>query len=599
MIKPDGETSIGRSAGIDLGTSNSVIAVLTSGGTAEVIPNAEGDRITPSYVAYRKSGAILVGKSARMQALVNPENTFYSVKRFIGCKPEDIPDRDLERLSYKVISVEGALRLDCPILKKVFAAEQISSQVLRKLVHDASENLGEKIKSVVITVPAYFRDSQRQATKDAGRIAGLEVLRIVNEPTAACLSWGLAKADEEDTVLIFDLGGGTLDVSIMETGEGVFEVRSTAGDTRLGGDDFDNLIVDWAVEKFIKDKDIDLREEPIAMQRLCSAAEKVKVSLSALSETVIDLPFLLKREGIPIHMRLSITREEFEVLCKNLLTRCKAPMESALEDARLSLSEINQVLMVGGSTRIPSVLNMVKEFSGKVPGQSMNPDEAVALGAALQAGILCGEVKDVVLIDVLPLSVGIKVDRDSMSTLIKRNTVIPVSASDIYTTFEDGQPQVGIAVFQGERERASANKMLATFTLAGIEPAPRGMPQITVSFDVNADGILSVTAKDGLTGREQGIEVSDASTLSSKEVDEMLADAKANLSKDRGDIITERGKRIAKLLFSDISASSDLSPGKTQKKEILQDLEVALRNADLTLIEEITNRCLAYYPSYG
>ena len=590
MSKTDTGTSIGRSAGIDLGTSNSVIAVLTSGGTAEVIPNAEGDRITPSYVAYRKSGAILVGKSARMQALVNPENTFYSVKRFIGCKPEDIPDRDLERLSYKVISVEGALRLDCPILKKVFAAEQISSQVLRKLVHDASENLGEKIKSVVITVPAYFRDSQRQATKDAGRIAGLEVLRIVNEPTAACLSWGLAKADEEETVLIFDLGGGTLDVSIMETGEGVFEVRSTAGDTRLGGDDFDNLIVDWAVEKFIKDKDIDLREEPIAMQRLCSAAEKVKVSLSALSETVIDLPFLLKREGIPIHMRLSITREEFEVLCKNLLTRCKAPMESALEDADLSLSEINQVLMVGGSTRIPSVLSMVKDFSGKVPGQSMNPDEAVALGAALQAGVLCGEVKDVVLIDVLPLSVGIKVDRDSMATLIKRNTVIPVSASDMFTTFEDGQPQVGIAVFQGERKRASANKMLATFTLAGIEPAPRGMPQITVSFDVNADGILSVTAKDGLTGREQGIEVSDASTLSSKEVDEMLADAKANLSKDRGDITTERGKRIAKLLFADISASSDLSPGKTQKKEILQDLEVALRNADVPRIYTIITK---------
>ena len=590
MSKTDTGTSIGRSAGIDLGTSNSVIAVLTSGGTAEVIPNAEGDRITPSYVAYRKSGAILVGKSARMQALVNPENTFYSVKRFIGCKPEDIPDRDLERLSYKVISVEGALRLDCPILKKVFAAEQISSQVLRKLVHDASENLGEKIKSVVITVPAYFRDSQRQATKDAGRIAGLEVLRIVNEPTAACLSWGLAKADEEETVLIFDLGGGTLDVSIMETGEGVFEVRSTAGDTRLGGDDFDNLIVDWAVEKFIKDKDIDLREEPIAMQRLCSAAEKVKVSLSALSETVIDLPFLLKREGIPIHMRLSITREEFEVLCKNLLTRCKAPMESALEDAGLSLSEINQVLMVGGSTRIPSVLSMVKDFSGKVPGQSMNPDEAVALGAALQAGVLCGEVKDVVLIDVLPLSVGIKVDRDSMATLIKRNTVIPVSASDMFTTFEDGQPQVGIAVFQGERKRASANKMLATFTLAGIEPAPRGMPQITVSFDVNADGILSVTAKDGLTGREQGIEVSDASTLSSKEVDEMLADAKANLSKDRGDITTERGKRIAKLLFADISASSDLSPGKTQKKEILQDLEVALRNADVPRIYTIITK---------
>merc|ERR1711968_136572 len=516
--------------GIDLGTTNSVVAVM-EGGKPEVITNAEGERTTPSVVAYTKKGDLLVGQIAKRQAVINPENTFYSVKRFIGRKTEEVKE-ELRQVSYKVIQTEDIIKLDCPALNKQFAAEEISAQVLRKLADDASKYLGETVKQAVITVPAYFNDSQRQATKDAGKIAGLEVLRIINEPTAASLSYGLDKKDNE-TILVFDLGGGTFDVSVLEVGDGVFEVLSTSGDTHLGGDDFDKVIVDHLADTFKSNEGIDLRQDKQALQRLTEAAEKAKIELSSATQSEINLPFITATPEGPKHLDLNLTRAKFEELASKLIDRCAMPVEQALKDAKLSSGELDEIVMVGGSTRIPAVLELVKRVTGKDPNQTVNPDEVVAVGAAIQGGVLAGEVKDILLLDVTPLSLGVETLGGVMTKMINRNTTVPTKKSETYSTAVDGQTNVEIHVLQGEREMASDNKSLGTFRLDGIPSAPRGVPQIEVTFDIDANGILSVTAKDKGSGKEQSISITGASTLSDNEVEKMVKDAESNASADK------------------------------------------------------------------
>ena len=479
--------------GIDLGTTNSVVAVM-EGGKPTVIPNSEGFRTTASVVAYTKNGDKLVGQIAKRQAVINPENTFYSVKRFIGCKKEEVKD-DLQQASYAVKTDNNLnIKLQCPALNKNFAPEEISAQVLRKLVEDASKYLGQPITQAVITVPAYFNDSQRQATKDAGKIAGLDVLRIINEPTAASLSYGLDKQNNE-TILVFDLGGGTFDVSILEVGDGVFEVLSTSGDTHLGGDDFDRKIVQWLISEFKIDEGINLSQDRQALQRLTEAAEKAKIELSNLSQTEINLPFITATDTGPKHLERTMTRAKFEDLCIDLINRCKVPVNTALNDAQLDSSKIDQVVLVGGSTRIPAIQSLVKEIIGKDPNQSVNPDEVVAIGAAVQAGVLAGEVKDILLLDVTPLSLGVETLGGVMTKVIPRNTTVPTKKSEVFSTAVDNQPNVEIHILQGEREFTKDNKSLGTFRLDGIMPAPRGVPQIEVTFDIDANGILSVKCK--------------------------------------------------------------------------------------------------------
>jgi molecular chaperone DnaK len=521
---------MGKVVGIDLGTTNSCVAVM-EGGKPTVIANAEGFRTTPSVVAFTKNQDKLVGQIAKRQAVMNPENTFYSVKRFIGRRVDEVNEESKE-VSYGVEKAGSNVKVKCPVLNKQFAPEEISAEVLRKLAEDAGKYLGETVTQAVITVPAYFNDSQRQATKDAGKIAGLEVLRIINEPTAAALAYGLDKKSNE-RILVFDLGGGTFDVSVLEVGDGVFEVLSTSGDTHLGGDDFDKVIVDYLADSFKANEGIDLRQDKQALQRLTEAAEKAKIELSSATQSEINLPFITATPEGPKHLDLTLTRAKFEELASSLIDRCKVPVEQALRDAKLSASELDEIVMVGGSTRIPAVLELVKRVTGKDPNQTVNPDEVVAVGAAIQGGVLAGEVKDILLLDVTPLSLGVETLGGVMTKMIIRNTTIPTKKTEVYSTAVDGQTNVEIHVLQGEREMASDNKSLGTFRLDGIPPAPRGVPQIEVTFDIDANGILSVTAKDKGSGKEQSISITGASTLSDNEVDRMVKDAEANAAADK------------------------------------------------------------------
>jgi molecular chaperone DnaK len=493
--------------GIDLGTTNSVIAVM-EGGVPTVIPNAEGSRTTPSVVAFTKTGERLVGQLAKRQAIVNPDRTITSIKRYMGTDHK--------------VKIDG----------REYTPQEISAMILQKLVNDASTYLGDRVNKAVITCPAYFNDAQRQATKDAGRIAGLEVLRIINEPTAAALAYGLDKKTHE-TILVWDLGGGTFDVSILEVGDGLFEVKSTNGDTHLGGDDYDQRIVDWLIDQYRRENGIDLRQDRQALQRLTEAAEKAKIELSSVVQTTINLPFITADATGPKHLEYTLTRAKFEELTADLTERCVQPFKNAIADAELDVANINEVILVGGATRMPAIQQLVRKLTGKEPNQSVNPDEVVAVGAAIQAGVLSGEVRDVVLLDVIPLSIGIETVGGLTHKLIERNTTIPTRKSEIFTTAEDGQTAVDIHVVQGEREMASDNKTLARFRLEGIPPAPRGVPQIEVTFDIDANGIVQVSAKDLGTGKEQKVEITATTNLSKEEIERMVRDAEAHAAEDR------------------------------------------------------------------
>lgn len=517
--------------GIDLGTTNSVVAVM-EGGQPTVILNAEGSRLTPSVVGFKKDGERLVGQLARRQSVMNPENTVFSVKRFVGRRYGEV-SQERDRVPYHVVAgPNDQARMHVPNAGKDLTPEEISSMVLGKLKVDAEKYLGEVVSQAVITVPAYFNDAQRQSTKDAGRIAGLEVLRIINEPTAAALAYGLDKKSNE-TILVWDLGGGTFDVSVLEVGDGVFEVKSTAGDTHLGGDDYDMAIVEYVAEQFRRDNGIDLRTDRQALQRLIEGAEKAKIELSSVTETQISMPFITADQSGPKHLEMSLTRAKFEELTRALTDRTTGPFKQALADAGLSAPQIDEVVLVGGSTRIPAVQELVKRLTGKEPHRGVNPDEVVAIGAAIQAGVLAGDVKDVVLLDVTPLSLGIETLGGVTEVLVERNTTIPSRKSKVFTTAADNQTQVEIHVLQGERQFARDNRTLALFKLEGLPPAPRGIPQIEVAFDIDANGIVNVSAKDLGTGREQRITVTASTQLSREDIDRMVKDAEAKADEDR------------------------------------------------------------------
>jgi len=582
-----------KPVGIDLGTTNSVAAVWEQG-KATVIQNAEGSRTTPSVVAFTKDGDRLVGQIAKRQAVINPENTVYSAKRFIGRKFDEV-DEESKIVSYRVLEgKDKAVRFD--IRGKQYAPEEISAQVLKKLVEDASKHLGEKVKDVVIAVPAYFNDSQRQATKDAGVIAGLNVLRIINEPTAASLSYGLEKKESE-TVLVFDFGGGTFDVSILEVGEGVVEVKATNGDTHLGGDDLDKRIVDWMASDFKNNYGIDLRKDHQALQRLYEAAERAKCELSSMVETTINLPFVTADASGPKHLDMQFTRAKFEELTSDLLQRLEAPFKQALSDAKITADDIDEVVLVGGSTRIPAVHSLVKRLSGgRDPNQTVNPDEVVAVGAAIQAGVLSGEVEDVVLLDVTPLSLGVETLGGVMTKIIERNTTIPVRRSQVFSTAEDNQPAVDIQVLQGEREMARDNRTLGNFKLEGIPPAPRGMPQISVTFDTDANGILNVSAQDKATGKEQTIAITGSTSLNQEEIDRMVRDAEAHANEDKAKKQKAEARNQADSLAYQVEKQlSDLGSkvpahDKARCEHLISDVRQALNeDADTAKLQSLTS----------
>ena len=575
--------------GIDLGTTNSCAAVM-EGGNPTVIANAEGFRTTPSVVAYTKGKDQLVGQIAKRQAVMNPENTFGSVKRFIGRRTDEVTD-ETKDVPYTVESVGTKVKIKSPLMEKSFSPEEISASVLRKLADDASKYLGETVTQAVVTVPAYFNDSQRQATKDAGKIAGLEVLRIINEPTAAALAYGLDKKDSKK-ILVFDLGGGTFDVSILEVGDGVFEVISTCGDAHLGGDNFDKALVDYMAETFKSEEGIDLRNDSQALQRLTEAAEKAKIELSSSTQSEVNLPFITATADGPKHLTMTVTRGKFEELSSDLIDRCKKPVQQAIKDAKLSPSDLNEVVMVGGSSRIPSVLELVKSATGKEPNQTVNPDEVVAIGAAVQGGVLSGDVKDILLLDVTPLSLGVETMGSVVNVMVPRNTTIPTNKTEIYSTAMDGQTTVEIHVLQGERQMVSDNKSLGTFRLDGIPAAPRGVPQVEVAFDIDANGILSVTAKDKGSGKEQSITITGASTLSEEEVDRMVKDAEANADSDQQKREAIDTKNQAESLIYQAEKQVEelghkVSPEAKAKVElVLTELKEAVTSDDTQKIKE-------------
>lgn len=582
--------------GIDLGTTNSVVAAM-EGGDATVIPTAEGGNTMPSVVAFNKSGERLVGQTAKRQAVVNPENTVYSVKRLMGRRiDESETERTKEMVSYEIQSgPENDARVHVPMVNKTFSPQEISAMILQKLKRDAEAYLGEAVTSAVITVPAYFNDSQRQATKDAGKIAGLEVKRIINEPTAAALAYGLDKK-EDQTILVFDLGGGTFDVSVLEVGEGVIEVRATSGDTHLGGDDWDERIVDWMIKEFKKDQGIDLSQDRQALQRLREAAEKAKIELSSLQETEINLPFVTADASGPKHLQLKLTRAKFEQLTEDLVARIRKPFEQALSDADLRPNDLHEVILVGGATRMPMVQNLVQDLTNKAPNKSVNPDEVVAIGAAIQAGVLAGDVKDVLLLDVTPLSLGLETLGSVMTTLIPRNTTIPTRKTEVFSTAEDNQTAVDIHVLQGERPMAGDNKTLGRFRLEGIPPAPRGVPQIEVTFDIDANGILHVTAQDKATGKEQKIQITASTNLSEDEVERMVEQAQEHAAEDkRRRELSEARNSADQLIYTVEKTMRELGErladnDRQQIEELVSNLREATQTDDITRIRNLTEQ---------
>ena len=582
---------MGKIIGIDLGTTNSAMAVL-EGGEPTIIPNAEGGRTTPSVVAFTKTGEQLVGTVAKRQAVTNPENTVFSIKRFMGRKFSNVSE-EMKIVPYKVVEgPNGDVRVQ--VKDGQFSPPEISAKILQKLKRDAEAFLGTEVTEAVITVPAYFDDAQRQATRDAGIIAGLEVKRIVNEPTAASLAYGLDK-EHEQTVLVFDLGGGTFDVSILELGDGVFEVKSTNGDTHLGGDNFDKAIVDWIVTEFRKAKGIDLTKDRQALQRLYEAAEKAKVELSSVLETSINQPFITMDQSGPLHLEMTLSRAKLEELTRELLDRVVGPTKQAMDDAGLKTGDIHQVILVGGMTRMPAVQEKVRSLTGKEPHKGINPDEVVALGAAIQGGVLAGEVKDIILLDVTPLSLGIETKGGVFTRLIDRNTTIPTRKSEIFSTADDGQTSVEIHVLQGERDLAAYNKTLGKFQLMGIPPAPRGIPQIEVTFDIDANGITHVSAKDRATGNEQRIEIKSSSGLSDDEIKKMVRDAEVNADEDKKKkALVDTKNHAENLIYSTRKSLKDFGDkvdgtSRGNIENAIRDLEEALKGEDESLVSSRMN----------
>ena len=585
--------------GIDLGTTNSVVAVM-QGGDPVVITTAEGSRLCPSVVAFNKNGERLVGQTAKRQTVINSENTIFSIKRFMGRRYDEVAT-ERKMVPYQVIAgPSGDARVHIPANNRDYSPQEISAMILAKLKADAEAYLGETVTQAVITVPAYFNDSQRQATKDAGKIAGLDVLRIINEPTASALAYGLDKKKNEK-ILVFDLGGGTFDVSVLEVGEGVFEVKSTSGDTHLGGDDWDEVIVNWAADEFKREQGIDLRQDRQALQRLREAAEKAKIELSTVMETEINLPYITADASGPKHLQLKLSRAKFDQMTAGLLDRCKKPFESALKDANLTAAQIDELVLVGGSSRMPQVLDLVRKLINKEPNKGVNPDEVVAIGAAIQGGVLGGEVKDILLLDVTPLSLGVETMGSVMTKVIERNTTIPIRKSQIFSTAEDSQTAVDIHVLQGERTMATDNMSLGRFRLEGIPAAPRGLPQIEVTFDIDANGILNVTAKDKATGREQKVTITASTNLQKNDIERMVQEAKAHASEDEKhkEVAEARnmGDNAAYQVEKSVKEQGDKLPAevRTNLTSKIQELRTALAGEDLALIRRLTDELQAQY----